>query len=51
MKYIELKSSLKEGLRSVYVISGDDRYLCFDALKKITDKADRSEERRVGKEC
>ena len=39
MKYIELKSSLKEGLRSVYVISGDDRYLCFDALKKITDKA------------
>lgn len=40
MKYIELKSSLKEGLRSVYVISGDDRYLCFDALKKITDKAD-----------
>ncbi len=39
MKYVELKNSLKSSLANVYVISGDDRYLCFDALKKIEDKA------------
>ncbi len=39
MKYIELKSSLKNSLDNCYLISGDDRYLCFDALKKITDRA------------
>lgn len=37
MKYIELKASLKTGLSGAYLISGDDRYLCFDALKKIED--------------
>lgn len=35
MKYVELKSSLKQGLKNAYLIFGDDRYLCFDALKKI----------------
>ena len=35
MKYIELKSSLKKGVKNAYLISGDDRYLCYDALKKI----------------
>lgn len=35
MKYIELKSSLKQGVKNAYLIFGDDRYLCYDALKKI----------------
>ena len=35
MKYIELKKNLKEKLENIYLISGDDRYLCFNALKKI----------------
>lgn len=35
MKYIELKSSLKQGTKNAYLIHGDDRYLCYDALKKI----------------
>ena len=35
MKYIELKSSLKQGTKNAYLIFGDDRYLCYDALKKI----------------
>ena len=35
MKYIELKSNLKQGVKNAYLISGDDRYLCYDALKKI----------------
>lgn len=35
MKYIELKASLKQGAKNAYLIFGDDRYLCFDALKKI----------------
>lgn len=39
MKYIELKSSLKSKLLNGYLIFGDDRYLCFDALKKIEDAA------------
>ena len=37
MKYVELKASLKSGLKRAYLISGDDRYLCYDALKKIED--------------
>lgn len=37
MKYVELKSSLKTKVESAYLISGDDRYLCYDALKKIGD--------------
>ena len=40
MKYIDLKKQLKNGLDRVYLISGEDRYLCFDALKKLEDKAD-----------
>ena len=39
MKYVELKSNLKNGLKKAYLISGDDRYLCYDALKKIEDAA------------
>ena len=39
MKYIDLKKNLKEKLENAYLISGDDRYLCFDALKKIQDAA------------
>lgn len=35
MKYIELKQNLKSRLENAYLITGDDRYLCFDALKKI----------------
>lgn len=35
MKYIELKASLKQGTKNAYLIFGNDRYLCFDALKKI----------------
>lgn len=35
MKYVELKSSLKQGTKNAYLITGDDRYLCYDALKKI----------------
>lgn len=35
MKYIELKQSLKNKIENAYLITGDDRYLCFDALKKI----------------
>ena len=35
MKYIELKASLKQGIKNAYLIFGDDRYLCYDALKKI----------------
>ena len=35
MKYVELKASLKNKIENAYLISGEDRYLCFDALKKI----------------
>ena len=38
MKYIQLKASLKEKLESAYLIFGEDRYLCFDALKKIEER-------------
>ena len=37
MKYIELKASLKNKVENAYLIFGDDRYLCYDALKKIED--------------
>jgi DNA polymerase III delta subunit len=37
MKYVELKANLKNKVESAYLISGEDRYLCFDALKKIED--------------
>ena len=37
MKYIELKAQLKTKIDKTYLISGDDRYLCYDALKKIED--------------
>ncbi len=37
VKYIELKASLKNKVENAYLISGDDRYLCYDALKKIED--------------
>lgn len=35
MKYVELKTSLKTKIENTYLIFGDDRYLCYDALKKI----------------
>lgn len=35
MKFIQLKSELKKGIRPAYVISGDDRFLCFSALGQI----------------
>ena len=35
MKYIELKTKLKQEINNTYLIFGDDRYLCYDALKKI----------------
>lgn len=37
MKYTELKAHLKTQIDSAYLIFGDDRYLCYDALKKIED--------------
>ncbi len=37
VKYIELKASLKNKIDNAYLITGDDRYLCYDALKKIED--------------
>ena len=37
MKYVELKANLKSKIENAYLISGDDRYLCYDALKKIGD--------------
>ena len=37
MKYVELKASLKYKVDNAYLIFGDDRYLCYDALKKIED--------------
>ena len=39
MKYIELKAKLKEGIDNNYLIFGEDRFLCFDALKKIEETA------------
>lgn len=39
MKYIELKKHLKSEIDNTYIIFGEDRYLCFDALKKIEAKA------------
>lgn len=37
MKYVELKKQLKEKIDNAYLIYGEDRYLCFDALKKIEE--------------
>lgn len=39
MKYIELKKNLRNKIENAYLIFGDDRYLCLDALKKIQDAA------------
>jgi len=39
MKYTELKASLKNKPQNSYLIFGEDRYLCFDALKKIEESA------------
>lgn len=32
MKFVELKSSFVNNLKNIYVISGDDRFVCFNAL-------------------
>lgn len=37
VKYVDLKASLKNKIENAYLIFGDDRYLCYDALKKIED--------------
>lgn len=37
MKYVELKAKLKDKIDNAYLISGEDRFLCFDALQKIED--------------
>ncbi len=37
MKYVELKASLKNDLKNCYLIAGEDRFLCFDALSKIVE--------------
>lgn len=39
MKYTDLKAKLKQKLENCYLIFGEDRFLCFDALKKIEDSA------------
>lgn len=39
MRYTELKAKLKESIDNAYLIFGEDRFLCFDALKKIEDAA------------
>lgn len=39
MKYTDLKAKLKQKLENCYLIFGEDRFLCFDALKKIEDAA------------
>ena len=39
MKYTELKANLKQKIENSYLIFGDDRFLCFDALKKIEEAA------------
>lgn len=36
MKFTELKKSLNK-LQNVYLISGEDRYLCYNALNQITN--------------
>ena len=35
MKFIELKKDLEKSIRPVYLISGNDRYLCYTALDMI----------------
>ena len=37
MKYTDLKSQLKTKVENAYLIFGEDRYLCYDALKKIQE--------------
>ena len=35
MKFIELKKDLEKNIRPAYLISGNDRYLCYSALELI----------------
>lgn len=35
MKFVDLKKDLQNGIRSAYLISGNDRFLCFSALEQI----------------
>lgn len=35
MKFVELKKSLTSDIAAAYVIGGDDRYLCYNALEQI----------------
>lgn len=38
MKFVELKKKLVERVEPVYLISGNDRFLCFKALEQIEKK-------------
>lgn len=35
MKFVELKKTIKNELNKLYILSGDDRFLCFNALEII----------------
>lgn len=35
MKFVELKRDLQKGIRPAYLISGNDRFLCYSALEQI----------------
>lgn len=35
MKFVDLKKDLQNGIRPAYLISGNDRFLCFSALEQI----------------
>lgn len=37
MKYTDLKTNLKQKIEKNYLIFGEDRFLCYDALKKIEE--------------
>lgn len=42
VKYLELKKSLSNKINNVYLISGEDRFLCYSALNLITKSANLS---------
>jgi len=39
MKFADLKSSFSNGIKNAYVLSGNDRYLCSNALEILKQKA------------
>lgn len=38
MKFLQLKRELSSGIKPAFLISGNDRYLCYAALNQIKDK-------------